>query len=77
MRSRLEAHNEIGSKLAFPDYYGKNLDALWDCLTSCIDFPAEIEWRNYGSAELALGGYAKKILDIFKEVDGVTIYVTT
>jgi hypothetical protein len=25
-------HEELASKLEFPDYYGKNLDALNDCL---------------------------------------------
>lgn len=28
-----EAHEELKSALDFPDYYGKNLDALNDCLS--------------------------------------------
>ncbi len=28
-----EAHDYIASKMNFPDYYGKNLDALYDSLT--------------------------------------------
>ena len=28
-----EAHKYIAKKLDFPDYYGANLDALFDCLT--------------------------------------------
>ena len=26
-------HNQLSQALDFPDYYGKNLDALYDCLT--------------------------------------------
>ena len=28
-----ELHEEIAQKLSFPEYYGKNLDALNDCLS--------------------------------------------
>ena len=27
-----EIHKIIKEKLGFPDYYGENLDALWDCM---------------------------------------------
>lgn len=29
----------LGEALAFPDYYGQNWDAAWDCLTE-LDWPA-------------------------------------
>ena len=28
-----EIHNYLKKKMKFPDYYGENLDALFDCLT--------------------------------------------
>jgi len=38
-RCRTEAalHSEISEVLRFPDYYGRNFDALYDCLT-------DLEW---------------------------------
>lgn len=30
---RKEAHRYLAETLDFPEYYGKNLDALYDCLT--------------------------------------------
>lgn len=27
-----DLHNRISTLFAFPDYYGKNWDAMWDCL---------------------------------------------
>lgn len=34
-----EAHEELKSALDFPDYYGKNLDALNDCLSEIESDP--------------------------------------
>ena len=33
METREKAHEYLAKTLGFPDYYGKNLDALFDCLT--------------------------------------------
>ena len=32
MTSREAAYEYIGKTMSFPDYFGKNLDALFDCL---------------------------------------------
>ena len=31
---KLKTHDYLIKKLDLPDYYGRNLDALYDCLTS-------------------------------------------
>ena len=33
MEERGEAHAYLRERLDLPDYYGRNLDALYDCLT--------------------------------------------
>jgi ribonuclease inhibitor len=45
----------------FPDFYGENLDALWDCLTGFIETPVEI----------VLIGADKVAEDLKDEVDGI------
>ena len=37
MTSRAEAHEHLAEVFGFPEYYGRTLDALHDCLT---DLPA-------------------------------------
>lgn len=33
LRTRVRGHKYLAKTLEFPDYYGNNLDALYDCLT--------------------------------------------
>lgn len=35
-------HQELKECLQFPDYYGMNMDAFWDCITCDIEIPATI-----------------------------------
>ncbi len=41
-RYPMDLHNEIRTKLELPDWYGNNLNALWDALTGIIETPIDI-----------------------------------
>lgn len=45
--SESDFHVGIAAALAFPDYYGGNLDALWDCLTDLAE-PTVLLWDGWG-----------------------------
>ena len=45
------ALEELGLLLDFPSYYGKNLDALWDCLRD-VERPTAVVWRNWQNCAL-------------------------
>ena len=36
----------LGEALGFPDYYGGNMDAAWDCLTDLTE-PTVLVWRGW------------------------------
>lgn len=62
MGSRKEAHRYLQQQLSFPDYYGYNLDALYDCLTD-LD---ETEVTFIGTQE-AGGTYFDNVIRVFRE----------
>ncbi|MBQ3126238.1 MAG: barstar family protein [Clostridia bacterium] len=41
-----EAHACIKAAMHFPDYYGENWDAFWDCATDRLGRPLYIEVRG-------------------------------
>jgi len=67
MTSKAAAHAHIAAVLAFPAYYGKNLDALADCLSE-LPRDTVIEIQNTDAARQALGDYADLIFDTFAEL---------
>lgn len=52
-----EGHDYLASELNFPDYYGKNLDALYDCL---CEIECEIELINSDEVD-------SDIIDTFRD----------
>ena len=62
-----EIHAEIKNALNFPEHYGENLDALWDCLTGGIELSVCIKWSNYKASCHYLGEYAEKLRNVFED----------
>lgn len=62
MDNRRNAHSYLREALSFPDYYGNNLDALFDCLT---DLPeTQVQFVNTENAP----EYFQKVLRVFRDV---------
>ena len=64
LTERKKAHQYLAQMLDFPDYYGKNLDALFDCLTELGECTIVLE----GEAVLCqTDGYGVKVLKVLKD----------
>ena len=50
-----EFYDEIARLLHFPDYFGRNLDALWDLLTTDIEGPVELIWEDSAISKKSMG----------------------
>lgn len=59
-------HAVLARELAFPDWYGRNLDALYDCLTS-LKGEAELVICHPEALGEALGRRAQALFDTLDE----------
>ena len=62
VKTKEDLHRILREALSFPEWYGSNLDALYDCLTELSGKVRLLEWET---AEAELGPYgakAKKVI---------------
>ena len=62
IKTKEDLHRIFREALRFPQYYGNNLDALYDCLTETTGEVRLLDWQT---AEARLGSYgakAKKVI---------------
>ena len=62
----LEMHAVIEKSLDFPDYYGCNWDAFWDCLSDMRGDPIHIEIIGIEVIERKFVNAAEKMIEILK-----------
>ena len=59
MHGRENTHVYLAQMLGFPEYYGKNLDALYDCLTELTDCTVSFSGVPQG--------YGERVLEVFRD----------
>ena len=65
---RTQTHLLLKELLSFPDYYGMNLDALYDLLSE-YGREMTLVLRNCYALETQLGGYGTALLATLREAD--------
>ena len=63
----LEIHFIIREALDWPDYYGCNWDAFWDCLTIMVGRPVHIEIIGLDVIERKFDNAARTMVETLKE----------
>ncbi|MBO4383980.1 MAG: barstar family protein [Clostridia bacterium] len=64
--SRRGTHAALRNVLGEENYFGSNLDALYDCLTS-VSEPTELRINNWSYALKHLGGYADRLWHVLSD----------
>ena len=63
----LEMHAVIWEALDFPDYYGCNWDAFWDCLTDMVGRPINVKIVGIENIENKFADGARTMLETLQE----------
>ena len=64
LKDRCPAHEYLAEMFSFPAYYGKNLDALYDCLMDLCD--CRIVMLHLKDAEIS-DTYGEKIISVLED----------
>ena len=67
MTDKEAAHAYIAKVMRFPAHYGKNLDALADCLSE-LTSRVTVILKDSGALRDNLGDYADRLIMVFEEM---------
>lgn len=68
MKNNDDAHDYLQTELQIEEYYGNNLDALWDALIT-YDLPIKVKLINYNELIENLGDYGFAIISVFQDTE--------
>lgn len=66
MKNKADTHRYLKKRLDLPSFYGNNLDALWDILTTKSD-NVDIVLYNHEAIYENMGDYGKSLVDVLNE----------
>lgn len=68
IHSASDFHEKISEAFEFSNYYGKNLDALWDYLSTEVERPVSLFWMNSALSKSTMGDDFDKIASVLNRV---------
>ncbi|MNT13320.1 Barstar [compost metagenome] len=66
--SEQDFHSQLARELGVQQFYGKNLDALWDLLSAGVEWPLVLTWKDHKVSEGRLGSKFNRIIGVLNEV---------
>ena len=66
-----EFYELFKSKIELPEYFGDNLDALWDVITAYLELPLKVRFLNFNDKKLDFFVSLKELFnDAERELNG-------
>lgn len=69
IQSEADFHYALGESLDLSSYYGRNLDALWDVLSTDVERPIRIEWKNAAASKAVMGECFDRLVNVLRRVE--------
>lgn len=74
--SMWDLHEQLKKAFSLPDYYGRNMDALWDCLHCGFDSPTLLVLKNLDKLPKAMKESTERMLEVFRDLEQEDAEVT-
>jgi ribonuclease inhibitor len=68
IHSLSDLYDRLDVGLALPPHFGRNLDALWDVLSTDIEGPFEIIWEHADESKKLMGRDYSRVLKLFEKL---------
>jgi ribonuclease inhibitor len=69
MRSLDDFYDRILTLKDMPEHFGRNLDALWDVLSTDVEGPFEIIWKNADASKKLMGKDFDRVVKLFRDLE--------
>lgn len=68
IRSLDNLYDRLENRLSLPPHFGRNLDALWDVLSTDVQGPFEIVWTHSDDSRKTMGKDFQRVIKLLKEL---------
>jgi ribonuclease inhibitor len=62
-------YDRISTLNDMPEHFGRNLDALWDILSTDVEGPFEIIWKNADASKKLMGKDFDRVVKLLREME--------
>jgi len=69
IRSLDDLYEQLAGTLSLPRHFGRNLDALWDVLSTDTRGPFEIVWKHADQSKKLMGGDFDRAIKLFRALE--------
>jgi len=69
IRSLDDFYDRISTLKDMPEHFGRNLDALWDILSTDVEGPFEIIWKNADASRKLMGKDFDRVVKLLRNLE--------
>jgi ribonuclease inhibitor len=68
-RSLNDFYDRISTLKDIPEQFGRNLDALWDVLSTDVEGPFEIVWKKADASKKLMGKDFDRVVKLLRDLE--------